>query len=212
VATQTELTSTNVQDMQDELDRSREIIDDLTLRLTQQVAPYTEESLTSDQIVKFYTGLPNKKVLKAVFNLVETSVQGCENSKLTWHQEFMATVMKLRLNCQIQDLAFRFNVSCSTVSRIFLKWITAMDHCLRHLIWWPDRESLQKTMHECFRASFGTKVAIIIDCFEIFIERPSNLLARASTWSSYKHHNTVKILIGIAPQGVITFVSKGWGG
>ena len=212
VATQTELTSTNVQDMQDELDRSREIVNDLTLRLTQQVAPYTEESLTSDQIVKFYTGLPNKKVLKAVFKLVENSVQGCENSKLTRHQEFMATVMKLRLNCQIQDLAFRFNVSCSTVSRIFLKWITAMDHCLRHLIWWPDCESLQKTMPECFRASFGTKVAIIIDCFEIFIERPSNLQARASTWSSYKHHNTVKILIGIAPQGVVSFVSESWGG
>ena len=61
VTTQTELTSTNVQDMQDELDRSREIIDDLTLRLTQHVAPYTEESLTSDQIVKFYTALPNKR-------------------------------------------------------------------------------------------------------------------------------------------------------
>ena len=107
VATQTELTSTKVQDTHD---RSREIIDDLTLRLIQQVAPYTKESLTSDHIVKFYTGLPNKKVLKAVFNLVKRSVQGCENSKLTWHQEFMATVMKLRLNCQIQDLAFCFNV------------------------------------------------------------------------------------------------------
>ena len=30
--------------------------------------------------------------------------------------------------------------------------------------------------------------------------------------SGQKHHNTVKFLIGIAPQGVITFVSKGWGG
>ena len=28
----------------------------------------------------------------------------------------------------------------------------------------------------------------------------------------YKHHNTVKFLIGITPQGVISFVSKGWGG
>ena len=31
-------------------------------------------------------------------------------------------------------------------------------------------------------------------------------------WSSYKHHNTVKILIGIAPQGVVSFVSESWGG
>ena len=49
-------------------------------------------------------------------------------------------------------------------------------------------------------------------CFEVFIERPSNLLARACTWSSYKHHNTVKFLIGVAPQGVITYISSAWGG
>ena len=46
---------------------------------------------------------------------------------------------------------------------------------------WPDRDILQKTMPTCFQESFGKKVAIIIDCFEIFIDRPSNLSARAST-------------------------------
>ncbi len=44
--------------------------------------------------------------------------------------------------------------------------------------------------------SFGKDVTIIVDCFEVFIERPSNLLAQAVTWSSYKHHNTIKILLG----------------
>lgn len=36
--------------------------------------------------------------------------------------------------------------------------------------------------------------------------------ARAQTYSQYKHHNTVKYLISITPQGVISFVLKGWGG
>ena len=49
-----------------------------------------------------------------------------------------------------------------------------MDVRLQDLIIWPDHESLQKTMPECFQQFFGEKVAIIIDCFEIFIERPSN--------------------------------------
>ena len=47
---------------------------------------------------------------------------------------------------------------------------------------------------------------------EVFIEMPSNLLARAQTWSNYKHHNTVKFLVGIAPQGTVTFISDAWGG
>lgn len=53
---------------------------------------------------------------------------------------------------------------------------------------------------------------VIIDCFEIFLDRASNPLARAQTYSSYKHHNTVKYLIGITPQGSVAFISDGWGG
>ena len=30
--------------------------------------------------------------------------------------------------------------------------------------------------------------------------------------STYKHHNTFKVLIGITPQGNISFVSEAWGG
>lgn len=67
-------------------------------------------------------------------------------------------------------------------------------------------------MPECFLTAFGTKVALILDCFEIFIDRPSNLKAQTYTWSQYKHNNTVKVLVGITPQGVVSFVSNAWGG
>ena len=67
-------------------------------------------------------------------------------------------------------------------------------------------------MTSCFQKSFGKKVAVILDCFEIFVERPSNLQARAMMWSNYKHHSTIKILLGITPQGVVSFVSESWGG
>ena len=66
----------------------------------------------------------------------------------------------------------------------------------------------------CFRLHYGLKVVAIIDCFEIFIEKPFNFLARACiyTWSQYKHYNTIKYLISATPQGVISFISNGWGG
>lgn len=87
-----------------------------------------------------------------------------------------------------------------------------MEIRLSPLIYWPEREELWQTMPQCFQYSFGKKTTVIIDCFEVFIEKPTNLLARAQTFSSYKHHNTVKVLIGITPQGSISFVSKAWGG
>ena len=51
-----------------------------------------------------------------------------------------------------------------------------------------------------------------LHCLEVFINRPTNLLARAQTWLSYKHHNSVKVLIRITPQSTISYVSQAWGG
>ena len=38
-------------------------------------------------------------------------------------------------------------------------------------------------MPRCFLDAFGHKTTVIIDCFEISIDRASNLLARAQTFS-----------------------------
>lgn len=82
---------------------------------------------------------------------------------------------------------------------------------LSKLIRWPDRDAVLKTMPITFRKHYP-RCVVIIDCFEIFLDRPTNLLARAQTYSSYKHHNTVKYLIGITPQGTVSYISEGWGG
>ena len=124
----------------------------------------------------------------------------------------MVVMLKLRINLPLVDLSYRYNLSTSTVSKVLLKWINQMDIRLKCLIIWPERKNLQKTMPNCFHSSFGKKVAIVIDCFEIFLERPSNLKARSSTWSNYKHRNTAKVLLGIVPQGAVAFVSDTWGG
>ena len=53
---------------------------------------------------------------------------------------------------------------------------------------------------------------IVLDCTEIVIEKPSSLMAQWQTWSDYKHNNTVKLLIGVTPNGTVNFVSRLWGG
>ena len=66
-------------------------------------------------------------------------------------------------------------------------------------------------MPECFCEKYPL-TGVIIDCTEIFIEKPSCFRAQSGTYSSYKSHNTAKGLIGIAPHGAVTFVSKLYGG
>jgi len=94
------------------------------------------------------------------------------------------------------------------LSKLFHKWLDVLFNRLGKLIKLPERETFLETTLLSFRIDFGNKVGIITDCFEIFMNRPSNLLARAQTWYSYKHHNTAKFLIGICPPGCISYISK----
>lgn len=80
--------------------------------------------------------------------------------------------------------------------------------------YWPtDRQHLLNNTPSYFRSYFKGAVTIIIDCFEIFVQSASVLLAAAQAWSQYKHHATIKYLIGISTTGaILLFVSKGFGG
>ena len=163
-----------------------------------------------DERVRYLTGLSSFAVFSVLFNFLLPYMP--KKKAMTAFQMLLMTLMRLRLNMAEQFLAYEFSVSQTTVSRIFTDVMDVLYLRLKPFVYWPERDELQKTMPMQFRKYFGKKVAVIIDCFEIFIERPSNLMARAQTWSSYKHHNTVKFLIAITPQGVISFLSKGWGG
>ena len=118
--------------------------------------------------IRFYTGLPAYDVL----------------SKF---QEIVLTLMKLKLNMPMQDLAYCFGISLATVSRIFSAWIVVLSVCLAPLIRWPKYEDSWRTMTQCFQAVFGNKTMVIIKCYEVFITRPSNLMAQAQTFSTYKN-------------------------
>ena len=165
-----------------------------------------------EEKVSYYTGLPNFVILMGIFDLIKPGISKHASNLLSPFQKFIITLMRLRLNLQMQDLAYRYTVSLSTISRAFTEILDLLHVNLSKAIMWPEREDLIKSMPLSFRRDYGTKVVSIIDCFEVFIERPSNLYARAQTFSQYKHHNTAKYLISITPQGSVSFISDGWGG
>ena len=101
--------------------------------------------------------------------------------------------------------------STLTEEEIFRTWLPGLSSSLKNLIVWPSKIEIKENLPQSFRRKYRDCICII-DCSEIFIERPKNLTARAQTWSNYKHNNTIKYLIGISPAGAVTFLSEGWGG
>ena len=78
--------------------------------------------------------------------------------------------------------------------------------------------NLQSVERYCF-AALALKVqqckvrnvGHIIDCTEMFIETPKDPKVKAATWSDYKHHHTLKVLVSIMPCGSFNFITEaGW--
>ena len=82
--------------------------------------------------------------------------------------KFLLVFMRLRLGLLEQDLAQRFCVSVSTVSRVLITWYNVLDGILKHLIVWPSRDVIATSMPDCFKKFPNTRM--IIDCTEFFIE------------------------------------------
>lgn len=168
--------------------------------------------LGDDNQIRFYTGLPSYAIFETLSKLfsgvIPTASTGCG---LSCSDQLLLVLMKLRLAVPYQDLGYRFRIHVTKVSKVFHLWIDAMARELSQLITWPDRDCIRKNLPDCFKPKY-TRTTCIIDCSEVFIERPSSLSARSETYSNYKSHNTVKFLIAVSPTGAIIFVSKCWGG
>ena len=167
----------------------------------------------NDTATKFYTGLPSWDMYMLIFNFVAPYIPRIRKSrsKLTLQDEFLMVLMRLRLNLLITDISYRFEISNSTVTSIFHQWIEILYLRIKFLVMWPSRDILQHNIPQTFKEAYPS-ARCIIDCFEIFMERPYSFEAQAQTYSNYKKHNTVKVLIGISPCGTISFLSKCWGG
>jgi len=92
--------------------------------------------------------------------------------------------------------------------------VAAMANALRFLIVWPQKGAIMRNVPKTLKRTRSYKNAhAIIDCSEI-ISRPTNLLAHNITYSNYKHHNTIKALIGITPIkcNFLSLKMLGWEG
>ena len=96
---------------------------------------FSEETFKeNNEKTKFYTGLPNYQTLMSVFNLTSPCIKRNSQNALEPFSEFILVLLRLKLNLPLQELAYRFNISLATASRIFDRWIHVMSIRLKFLI------------------------------------------------------------------------------
>lgn len=169
--------------------------------------------ITTDHELSTLTGIPNFSLLKTINKLVDQTKSPTLhlNSKLDSLEIIIMTFMKLKQNMSYAVLAILFK-SCSaeTCRQNFLEMIHILYICLRPAIFWPSRENILKNIPQCFREF--TNVRTVVDCIEIPIQKPKNLCCQILTYSYYKSAYTVKFMTAVTPAGLISFISKAYGG
>lgn len=187
-----------------------------------------ENLLKTDANVAFYTGLPNIATFKALFEYLKvksshlnfwrgkdtkaakSDTKKGPQQKLSLENQFFATLVRLKLGLFLDDLANRFCVSPGYLSRMFNTWVRFLRLELEVLFPYPSAPQVQENTPEFFSKYPNTRM--ILDCTEIYVQKPSALKAQRETWSNYKHRNTHKILIGITPDGTVNYISPLYGG
>ncbi|XP_033226049.1 uncharacterized protein LOC117178727 [Belonocnema kinseyi] len=107
-------------------------------------------------------------------------------------------------------LGVLFGVDRKSISKIFISTLEYLVIRCQDFVAWPSKEIVQSTMPDELKNMYGN--CVIIDCTEIKIDQSSSVEAKGQTYSHYKKGFTVKVLIGCAQAGSVSFVSKCYGG
>ncbi len=178
------------------------------------IGGFSVENLSKlDGAMHYYTSFADIDHFNYVFKCLGDNVDKlnykCQSLKT--EDEFLLTLMKLRLSKDDVELGWMFGISRKTVGRVFKTWLNFMFFQFKELDIWPSRDIVDLHMPEDFKRKFP-KTRVILDGSEIPIEKPSDLRDQSATWSNYKNRNTLKIIVGISPRGDVTFISDVYGG
>jgi len=160
------------------------------------------------------TGLESFDILNTIVDTIKLVYKDKfekNNVRMNTRDRVIMTYMKLKQNVSYSLLAIIFNCySAKHCQRVFYNTVKILSKCLKPAIPWPSREEILKNLPQCFEGF--EDVRVILDCTEIFIQKPANLCCQIITYSHYKGSQTCKIMTGVSPAGNITYISKPYGG
>ena len=162
--------------------------------------------IDTEQKLSEATGIPTFTLLKVLSTLCKERNPLSEDMTA----DILLTLIKIKHAVPFTLLSILFGVSKPTAAKRFKQTVKVLASILSVAVRWPDLEEVRVNMPKCFSKFRNTRV--VVDCTEIPLNRPKCLTCRQVTYSQYKGQHTVKVMVGVSPAGVVTFLSKLYGG
>jgi hypothetical protein len=166
-----------------------------------------------DASIRFFTGFGSYSHFLYVLQCLGPAADHLDYKCLVLDKQnqFFLTTIKLRLSKEDMELSVLFRVSRVTAGRIFQTWLNFMFYQFQDLDLFIPREIIDAYMPKDFKRKFPS-TRVILDATEVRIQKPEHPPDQSATWSTYKHANTLKTMIGVSPRGLVTYVSNSYGG
>lgn len=166
--------------------------------------------------IHYYTGLDNYSKFSYVLSTLGPAAYRLRYYQFAVHKlpvpdQFFMTLIKLRRHTPDFELSRMFAISERYVSNIFITWINFMSLQWRQLNIFPSRDLINFYMPSDFKRQFPS-TRVIVDGMECPVQKPKNPLAQQATFSTYKNRNTLKVLVGASPGGLVSYISDAFGG
>ncbi|XP_015124745.1 uncharacterized protein LOC107046611 [Diachasma alloeum] len=167
--------------------------------------------IMTDRHLNVMCGIRNHAILNELVALISELYPEVRAHKMTLKDRVILTTMKLKLNLPFSALGIMFkSVEEPTCRRIFHSMLPKLSEILKCTIRWVSREEIRRNIPKCFQHFQNTRV--IVDCTEFRVHKPKCLQCRIKFYSQYKSNFTAKFMTGVSPGGMLTFLSKGYGG
>lgn len=149
---------------------------------------------------------------KRKFEEKSPSKRSGPSRKLSPKTQLFLTLIRLRRGFSNRDLGYRFQISETYVSYIVITWVQLMYQEFKSISnsMFPTCHEMREHISPAFKKFKNLRV--IVDCTEFFVQMPQNFVKQGNLFSSYKHHHTYKVLIGLSPTGAISYISEGFEG
>ena len=172
----------------------------------------------NEEVLRMETGIPTKKLFLLIVAYVTrfkeniTYFYGWKVESINFEDQILITLMKLKQNYPNLHLARLFSCSKTTIVNIILTFIHVLHELLfedimSHI---PSRFKNKILAPEAFVHFLNCR--IVIDCTDIEVVTPKRMDLQRLSYSGYRSMNSFKALVGVAPNGVITYVSKLYAG
>lgn len=170
----------------------------------------------NDSRIHYFTGLESYKKFEFVLQTLGPAADDLNYHNgwipsLSVEDQFFLTLIKLRRHTTNYELSQDFGISEAAVTNIFVTWINFMSVEWGDIDWWPSRDMVKFFSPSDFKVQYPS-TRVIVDGTECPIKKPKQPLNQQATFSTYKNCNTVKVLVGSSPGGLISYVSNAYAG